>query len=303
MWKADGGYRSLLFLLYCCPVSDLSHIPTPPESTVPPLQRANVKRHLIAAVLSTVVPGAGQAFLGRNKKAAFLFLALIAISVGFWPLRLPRFFVGLIVLVWMCLLLSLFAVYDALLARDPRSSGRISRWWIFAGIPLHYIGMNLILTSLLIGSGFRTLKFASVSMEPTMFAGDKFVFDRHYYQRHPEHRSDLVVMRIQDSLTVKRIIAIGGDTIQGKDREILLNNSAQSEPYIEHKSHVAAYDGMDTFGPVAIPSGKFFVMGDNRDISLDSRSADFGLVDARSIVGKPLYGYRIIGKPHSWELN
>jgi signal peptidase I len=60
---------------------------------------------------------------------------------------------------------------------------------------------------------------------------------------------------------------------------------------------------MDTFGPTTIPSGKFFVMGDNRDISLDSRSADFGLVDARSIVGKPLYGYRIIGSPHSWELN
>jgi hypothetical protein len=43
-------------------------------------------------------------------------------------------------------------------------------------------------------------------------------------------------------------------------------------------------------------------MGDNRDTSLDSRSSDFGLVDVGSIVGKPLYGYQIIGKPHSWEL-
>jgi len=140
-------------------------------------------------------------------------------------------------------------------------------------------------------------------MEPTIFAGDKFVLDKHYYQRQPERRGDLVVMRIQDSLTVKRIIAIGGDTIQGKNREILLNDRVQSEPFIEHKSRVAAYGWMDTFGPTAIPSDKFFVMGDNRDISLDSRSADFGLVDARSIVGKPLYAYRIIGNPLSWELN
>jgi len=292
-----------MFLLYCSPVPDLPHLATPPEITVPPPQRANVKRHLIAAGLSTVVPGAGQVFLVRNKKAAILFLALIAISVGFWPVRLPRFYVGLIFLAWMCLLLSLFAVYDALLARDTRSSGRMSRWWIFAGIPLLYIGVNLIFTSLLIGSGFRALKFASSSMEPTIFASDKFVFDKHYYQRHPVRRGDLVVMRIQDSLTVKRIIAIGGDTIQGRDRGIVLNDRVQSEPFIEHKARVAAYDWMDTFGPTAIPSGKFFVMGDNRDISLDSRSADFGLVDARSIVGKPLYGYRVIGNPHSWKLN
>lgn len=292
-----------MFLLYCSPVSDLSHIPTVPEITVPPPQRANAKRHLIAAGLSTVVPGAGQLFLGRNKKAAFLFLALIAISVGFWPLRLPRSFVGLVFLVWMCLLLSPFAVYDALLAGDPRSSARMSRWWIFAGIPLSYIGLNLIFTSLLIGSGFRTLKFTSSTMEPTIFADDKFVFDKHYYHSQPERRGDLVVMRIQDSLVVRRVIAIGGDTIQGKDREILLNDRVQSEPFIEHKFRAATYDWMDTFGPTAIPSGKFFVMGDNRDISLDSRSADFGLVDARSIVGKPLYAYRLIGNPHSWELN
>jgi len=291
------------FLLYCSPVSDLSHIPTLPEITVLPPQRPNVKRHLIATGLSTLVPGAGQVFLGRNKKAAFLFLALIAISVGFWPIRLPRSYVGLMILLWMCLLLSLFAVYDALLARDSHSTERMSRWWIFAGIPLFYIGVNLIFTSLLVGSGFRTLKFASSAMEPTIFAGDKFVFDKFYYQHQPERRGDLVVMRIEDSLTVKRIIAKGGDTIQGKDREILVNDRVQSEPFIEQKSRAAAYDWMDTFGPTTIPSGKFFVMGDNRDISLDSRSADFGLVDARSIVGKPLYGYRIIGSPHSWELN
>ena len=110
-------------------------------------------------------------------------------------------------------------------------------------------------------------------------------------------------MRIHDSLTVKRVIGVGGDTIEGKDREILLNDSVQSESFIEHKSRVAAYDWMDTFGPVAIPPEKFFVMGDNRDVSLDSRSPDFGLVDAPSIVGKPLYAYRIIGNPHSWKLN
>jgi signal peptidase I len=283
-------------------VSDLTHIPNLAEE-IGPSARPNVKRHLIGALLSALVPGAGQLFLGREKKAVFLFLALLVVSGGFRLLRLPRSYAGLIFLAWMCLLLSLSAIYDALLARDTSDSQRMSRWWIFAGIPILYLSVNLIFTLLLIGSGFRALKFASSSMEPTIFAGDKFIYDKQYYQRHPPDRDDLALVSRPDAVTIKRIIGVGGDTIQGRDRWIFVNGQLQTEPFVLHKFRTSNYQWLDTFGPVAIPPGKYFVMGDNRDISLDSRYADFGLLDEKSIVGKPLYGYRIIGHPHSWELN
>jgi len=276
--------------------------------------RPNVKRHLIAATLSTLLPGLGQLFLRRYKKAALLLTALIAISLGFWPLRLPRTYAGTLLLLWMLVLSSWFAILNALIARDSPSSAKMSRWWILAGIPLSYLGVNIVFTPLLFASGFRPVQNVSSSMEPTIFVGDKLVVDENYYHDRPVRRGDLAVIRKglsssstssgrnENLLLIKRVVAVAGDTIEGKHRQIFLNGEKQDEPYVQHKFAVANPD-LDAFGPVTIPPGKYFVMGDNRDVSLDSRTADFGLVDAAAIVGRPLYVYRITGEPLSRALN
>jgi signal peptidase I len=289
-------------LCYIAPVSDLPCIPAPGENGVQQ-QRPELKRRLLAAALSTLLPGAGQLYLRRYKKAAFLFIGLIAISVGFWPLRLPRTYPGLLFLTGLLIPLSWFAILNALMARDSPSSAKVSRWWILAAIPLSSVGVNVVFTPLLLASGFRPFTFASPSMEPTIFAGDKFFTDTRYYRNQPERRGDLVLLRREDLLTVKRIIAIAGDSIQGNDRQIFLNGQKQDEPYINHEFGRGISPQLDNFGPVTVPAGKYFVMGDNRDVSLDSRTASFGFVDASAIVGKPLYGYRITGHPLSWPLN
>jgi signal peptidase I len=178
----------------------------------------------------------------------------------------------------------------------------MSRWWILLAIPLNYVGINLIFTLLLLASGFHTFKFASSSMEPTLFANDKFVVDSRYYKQQSANRNDLVLLRTGDAVTVKRIIAIGGDTIEGKQREIFLNNQIREEPFVQHKFKAGPDPALDTFGPIKIPPGKYFLMGDNRDISLDSRTPSFGLIDAAAVVGRPLYGYQIMDKPHHWDL-
>ena len=141
---------------------------------------------------------------------------------------------------------------------------------------------------------------------------ERIVADMHYYHKHQGRRGDVVIVRRQsdssavpaagqDLLIVKRIIAIGGDTIEGKDQQIFLNGQIQSEPFVKPKFPLGSHVRLDGFGPVVVPSGKYFVMGDSRDISLDSRS--FGPVDASSIVGKALYVYQFQGQPFSRELN
>ena len=284
-------------------MSHLTHVPTLPDTSPAQQPPTRVKRPLVAAALSTLLPGAGQVFLKQHRKAAVLFVVLVATSIGFWPLRLPRSYPGLLSLLWVCLLLSLFAICDAIFTREGQASGGLSKWWIVAAIPLAYIGTNICFTSLLLASGFRSLQFASSSMEPTLLVGDKFIFDTTSYHRGPERRGDLVVLRRNGFLTVKRIVATGGDTIEAKQRQIFLNGELQNEPFIQHEFPIGSNPQLDTFGPISIPKGKYFVVGDNRDISLDSRMPDFGLVDAQSIVGKPLYAYRLRGTPHSRSLN
>ena len=146
------------------------------------------------------------------------------------------------------------------------------------------------------------MTFASSAMEPTIPQNRRFIFDSRYYNNQLKHRGDLIVMRHQGSLTVKRIAAVAGDRIEGKDWVIILNGKIQNEPYMRHVRQIASPPELETFQAVVIPAGKYFVIGDNRDTSLDSRSPGYGLVDDASIVGKPLYWYQLHGHPLSQDI-
>jgi signal peptidase I len=83
---------------------------------------------------------------------------------------------------------------------------------------------------------------------------------------------------------VKRAIALGGNLVErerwSRPRQW---QTLWNEPYASHTGQVPVW--LNNFGPVVVPRGEYFVLGDNRDASLDSRSREFGFV---SIMGKPL---------------
>jgi signal peptidase I len=271
-------------------VSESVHIPDSASvgDSAPARSSGETKRHLLAALFSALVPGAGQLFLGQRRKGIVLLLIFSALLAGFWPLRLLRFYAGLVVLYCGWIVLYFYAACDAQLSRNRQTSFRTARWWLVVTLPvtaltLHFLGMGATRAS-----GFRTFKVPSPSMERTILNGDQIVADMHYYSSRSPDREEIVIFEREGVFFVKRVIAVAGDTIQGMSGEVFVNGQRSIEPYVQHTSSLPL-TWMVTFGPIVVPNGKCFVMGDNRDVSLDSRSPDFGPVDESSIVGKALY--------------
>lgn len=253
--------------------------------------QSNLRRRLVAAFLSAFVPGLGQMQLRQQRKGFVLLLAFGVILFGIWPLRLPRYFELLLLTVvfWICL--DFYAVAAALLYKEPPDSASPSKGWLLLAAVLTFAAFNAEFKPVFIAAGFRAFRFNSSAMEPTLFIGDQFVSDMRYYRTRPISRDDLVQVARKGNVIVKRVIAVGGDTISSKDGRIIVNGKMLEEDFIRHSRHAGSGDYMDNFGPTTIPAGKYFVMGDNRDVSLDSRTPEFGLVDGSAIVGRPLYIY------------
>jgi len=110
------------------------------------------------------------------------------------------------------------------------------------------------------------------------------------YHEYAPRDGDLVIFRHGKNLHVKRVLATTGESILGRDSRIMVNSKVLNEPFVRHTGQPASKELVD-FGPVFIPTGQVFVAGDNRDVSLDSRTSEFGLVDLRDVIGKPLYVY------------
>jgi signal peptidase I len=164
-------------------------------------------------------------------------------------------------------------------ARRRRRRRAAIEWLIVLVIAL---GVAVLMRTFVV----QTFYIPSGSMEPTLNIGDRILVDKLSYHLHAVHRGDIIVFSRPPGETlepgvndlVKRVIGLPNETISAQNGQIDINGKPLKEPWLP-KGVVT-----DDFGPVHIPNGDYFVMGDNRGFSSDSRV--FGPISGSLIVGR-----------------
>jgi signal peptidase I len=161
---------------------------------------------------------------------------------------------------------------------DGHSMGRVVFEWV--GLVVLALIIALLIKTFL----FQAFYIPSESMTPTLKVHDRVLVNKLSYKLHPVHRDDIVVFTAPPHADpgindlVKRVIGLPGETVSGKNGHVYINGVQLKEPYLPQ--------GVTTsdFPPKKLPPDNYWVMGDNRGNSKDSRA--FGTITKSKIVGR-----------------
>jgi signal peptidase I len=147
-----------------------------------------------------------------------------------------------------------------------------------------------LLTVNFVGQGFRV---DGRCMEPNLRHGERVLSEKVSYRWRQPRRGDVVVFRVPDGtndLMVKRVIALPGERISIRNGQVFINGRPLPEPYRRYEMHYFMHEK-------TVPEGMLFVMGDNRDVSNDSR--DWGFLPMNRIIARVWCRYQL---PFRFEL-
>lgn len=155
--------------------------------------------------------------------------------------------------------------------------------------PVHLLWdvLAVIVSVVIILSLYQPVRVEGTSMVPMLQDQDRLFINRLAYHVGEIHHGDVVVFRYPRDLSksyIKRVIAIPGDRLRIEHGRVLLNDRQLKEPYVPVR-----YADERSQPELTVPAGEYFVMGDHRSISSDSR--DFGPVDHDLIYGKASFVY------------
>jgi signal peptidase I len=282
-------------------------------------QASCARRPWVAVVLTILTPGLGHLYAGAPRRALGFWVLSLAAGVAMVAILsavailsvVPGSLLLVAGILGTPLIIGLIA-WSA--ARTARNAGvdfvrrRYNRWWVYLGIVLAVAFlvqppyMSVIKKTIL-----QAYQIPSTSMEPTLLQGD-FILAKPL-RRAPE-RGDIVVYRRRGLVFMKRVVGLPADTLSMQNGTLLVNGLSVAEPYASHRHEGSLFDqdflwqreylapGVDratyhptlTFwGPIVVPLRAYFVLGDNRGESADSRYT--GFVPADSAIQRPTVIY------------
>ena len=156
-----------------------------------------------------------------------------------------------------------------------------------------------IIIAVLLAFILRTFIFATSivegdSMLPALEDGERIIFNKIVYIVGEPNRGDIVIIQHPEKNYVKRIIGLPNETIEMYDHDLYINNDKQASSFVD--DYLTKLTG--NFGPITIPDDHYFVMGDNRPISKDSRNG-LGFIHRSDIIGRSEF---VIYPFQEWEL-
>ncbi len=292
----------------------------------------DIRRPWIAVAFSVICTGLGHVYCGRIVKGLVLFLitllflpatmasALAEPSWAVWAFYLPSAVV--------VILLGLYAVIDSYFVarrqKGPYALKEYNRAAIYILFALTGIAIPIVTALMVRIHAFEAFYVPVSSMAPNILKGDRFLVNKAAYRCKTPERGDVVVFRSPPNRRqnfIKRVVGLPGDTVAVRGHDVYLNGqrlpreempkSASSAigDQLEGKLYnetnagktysVLAAEGsskVDDFEEITVPVGNYFVLGDNRDNSRDSRS--FKFVPIGDILGRVQFVYFPAG---SWS--
>jgi signal peptidase I len=136
----------------------------------------------------------------------------------------------------------------------------------------------------------QAFKIPSGAMKPTLLVGDHILVNKLPKAAEQIERGDIIVFSYPPDPRkdfIKRVVGLPGDLFEIRDKQIFVNSNSLKEGYIIHTDKIiipASVRPRDNFGPLRVPKGSLFVLGDNRDASFDSRF--WGFVELSKVKGR-----------------
>jgi len=249
------------------------------------------RRPWLAAILSLLLPGLGHVYIGRIGTAATVYISgIILANCSMYMLAHSNLGQASVLLPILTILLFYVAVvgHATWLARRQSIEYTLrvyNRWYVYLVI----VVFSALASdhTLPFVNNLQAYKIPSEAMEDTLKVGDFLIADHHAYDSRPVEAGDVIIFIFpRDGMTkyIKRCIGLPGDTIEIRDKELTINGEPFALPeyakFIDvsalGKAHIqprgpGGVGGRDNYGPYVVPSDHYFVMGDNRDNSFDSR--------------------------------
>jgi len=147
--------------------------------------------------------------------------------------------------------------------------------------------VSLAISAFIIIFLYQPVKVEGTSMMPGLEDQERIFVNKFVYRWEPIERGDIVVFRYPRDTSksyIKRVIGVAGDKVRIESGQVYVNGEALDEDYVP-----SDYADARSYPEITVPSGTYFVLGDHRTMSQDSR--DFGPVNERLIYGKAVFGY------------